>query len=420
MRVLILLAVLVMTGSGWGAKYYVAPTDSAHTWAQSLNSSTPCSWMRAMVNAVAGDTVLFKNGTYYMQRGYWSHTKMTPINSGETENPILIKGDTEVFISTGINVPDSNATFGAYGVGYIIWDGFHVAKQDGATSTSSVMLMKAHHITIRNMDFTGYDDPAGNDNAPCIFMEACNTVIIENCKFHDSKSTDNHAAAIIMYLDTGTIVRNCEIYNCTRGIWDKSTSIHSRFYKNFFYNNEDASILIETYNTGGPNATEEQAYQNIIIASLDNSIVLPCNTSFKSNMSFYNNTIIGGRITVSECGSSTTGTQIYNNIQTAGTSPSYDTSNTSFADYNDYSAMSSAQLTAWRDSTYFDSNSINTNPLFVNASGTRPEDFKLQAGSLCLGTGRDGLNMGAYLSNNDIIGVYPTSKKKVTVRGGLK
>jgi hypothetical protein len=63
-------------------------------------------------------------------------------------------------------------------------------------------------------------------------------------------------------------------------------------------------------------------------------------------------------------------------------------------------------LTDWRTATNLDSNSIISNPLFVNAGGTSPEDYKLQAGSPArIGRGGSYASvMGAYITGSETIG----------------
>ena len=68
-------------------------------------------------------------------------------------------------------------------------------------------------------------------------------------------------------------------------------------------------------------------------------------------------------------------------------------------------------LAAWTAATGFDANSITSDPLFVNAGGSNPEDYKLQVNSPARTGGRGGAYatvMGAYITGDEVIGYSPT------------
>ena len=64
--------------SSWAANYYVSPTGTA-SWGQCTNIDAPCSLSTANTNAVAGDTVYLRGGTYNI-----SGDGIAPNNNGSS------------------------------------------------------------------------------------------------------------------------------------------------------------------------------------------------------------------------------------------------------------------------------------------------------------------------------------------------
>jgi hypothetical protein len=118
----------------------------------------------------------------------------------------------------------------------------------------------------------------------------------------------------------------------------------------------------------------------------------------------FNNTIIGGGVSIPYNCSKVLNSNIYNNIMMSG-GIQYDTLSVVYSDYNCYSSISDNTLSAWVSTMYRDSNSINDNPSFIVGSGYDPNNYKLQVGSPCIGTGRLGENIGAYSYGNETVGL---------------
>ena len=106
------------------------------------------------------------------------------------------------------------------------------------------------------------------------------------------------------------------------------------------------------------------------------------------------------------------GHTLYNNIFMSNANTYGPTGNAlgAFA-YSDYSCFYDSgnfylfydvvgDLAAWQTASGLDAHSIDTNPLFINPANL---DFHLQSKSPCKGTGKDGLDMGAYPRNDGTI-----------------
>jgi hypothetical protein len=259
-------------------------------------------------------------------------------------------------------------------------------------------------VTFRNCLIDTFNNSAGSDNACGLGpMFQARNVLVEYCTFK------NGPCGIGLKRGCGGItVRNCFFYNVSHPLRTPhlaSTAVGYRL-PNYYHNN----LFVITGTASGGTAAES--------------------TMALVTTEFYNNTVVlnGGTsggdgfwVLYGEGGSSTVNGKFYNNIfyvpsaaamngslllayeQSADAAfalmnyNSYGISESKFA-MHDYAsgAARSTTLAAWR--TVLSGKSIAggevasfiTNPLFMNASGTAPGDFKLQAGSTCKNAGRIG------------------------------
>lgn len=421
------------------ATYYVASTTGGAAWPQCTDIATPCNGRTAVENAVAGDIVYFRGGIYDPAANpvsSWSnasntlkyeHLPWNPSNSGTSTNPITFMaypGETPVFLD---NI--YGGTIGVVGRDWIIWDGFSgtiVDYQDNVIAFA--YFQDASNCIIRNSNFTGVLKNT-HQNAALIFMLNNHNILIENNRLHDMNDDGVaggeeavNAAAILSFNTTGMVVKNNDIYNNYLGIWDKDTEQNNLYYQNHIWGGSTATtrckvgIQIREALQQYGSATSPKAYQNVIRncgvgvwASYDDtSIATP---------QIYNNVIYYDvSLSNSETGifisTGTTAAEVYNNIIDGYSIPFrlYAPTSTriAYSNQNNFfnsSAMSwrtgfatpaYSTLSAWTTATGLDGASILTNPLFVNAGGTNPADYKLNTGSPASGTGRNGLNIGAY------------------------
>lgn len=426
--------------------YYVASTTGGAAWPQCTNISTPCNGRTAVENAVAGDIVYFRGGTYDPAANpvaswtnasntlKYEHLPWNPANSGTSTNPITFMaypGETPIFLD---NI--YGGTIGVVGRDWIIWDGFTGTIVDSPNNVIAYAYFQdATNCTIRNSNFSGVLKNT-HQNAALIFLLNNRNILIENNRLHDMNDDGVaggeeavNAAAILSFNTTGMIVKNNDIYNNYLGIWDKDTEANNVYYQNHIYGGSTTTTrcqvgiqIREALQEFGA-ASNQQAYNNVIRncrigiwSSYDNTSI--ASPKYYNNVIIYSGTGADAGIDLSV---GTTSAEVYNNIidgysvpfrfyAPASTRVSYANQNSFFNSSSmswrlGFSSPSYTSLSAWTTATTFDANSITTNPMFVNASGTVPVDFKLATGSPAIGTGRNGVDMGAYpLSTSPSIG----------------
>ena len=187
---------------------------------------------------------------------------------------------------------------------------------------------------------------------------------------------------------------------------------------NFFVNNINKDIRA-TYGSG------YKIYQNVVVGSTNVAVeteslpnLVTTGTEIYNNTFYVTNSSGLGLYNINE--------KQWNNITVNATNCAYRSiyaaglsdGQPTYMDYNAYwngqrfvvRIGTYTNLPAWQSSGALigggnpDTHSIYANPLFVNAGGTTPADYKLQANSPCRNVGRNGVTMGAYINGNEVIG----------------
>ena len=73
------LILILFSGISQGATHYVSP-DGNYSWVESININTACSYSTAMSNAIAGDTVYFRGGTYNLPGKVQPYNPLTQVH----------------------------------------------------------------------------------------------------------------------------------------------------------------------------------------------------------------------------------------------------------------------------------------------------------------------------------------------------
>lgn len=397
--------------------FYVSPSGGS-SWNNATDISTPCSPSTALANAIAGDIVYFRGGTYDPgDAPDWDQAAWNPANSGTPGNPITFKAypeETPVVLDNTVG-----PAFGAYYRDWIVWDGF---KGPGKVAwTQYAYFFESDYCVIQNCDIAGYINPSYQNNS-CIGANSSNHLTIRNNILHDTSSTAaENGAGILFFFCHDALIENNEFYNNSSGIFDKDWGTRNIYRYNFFHDNKVGwSLGAQT----GHDSNDIQVYQNVFIRNSKAIRIL--GTHNHNTVKLYNNVMYNngewGMLRESE--SLISDFQIYNNI--THTSPyalRLDSSDTlTEINYNNYYNTNS-----WRieSSNYnFDNykNNIGSNhetnsnvlqPLFVNAGGALPEDYKLSSNSPLIGKGKGGVDMGAYPQGDDshIIGIIPLGEE---------
>ena len=154
MRTKIVIVFLLLSSTAFAGTYYVSPTGEA-AWGTSAGQcgnvstgrDTPCSKDTANSEAVAGDTVIFLDGTYLSSGG------INPTNSGTVGNVITWKSENKhgaiITISSYWGITLLNGT------DYHVFDGFYIKPQGGTSwvRTDSNTSYSYSGIEIKNCYF---------------------------------------------------------------------------------------------------------------------------------------------------------------------------------------------------------------------------------------------------------------------------
>ncbi len=442
-----LAGVLAFSSSVSFAGTYYASSGGTASWSACANIASPCSWQTAMANAVGGDVVYFRGGTYdlgtFANHPSLNFTKMYPANSGTAGHPITFMaypGETPVL--TGTVIADSQEAWFGCGNGtaerrsYITWDGFAatiiVNKVDQTQHyETTIFRTGGDYCTIKNSNFTGIDNGDWNYNTSFIRVEASDHAVVENNYLHDLTSTPQdsgavNTAGIWIFDSTNTTIRNNTIMNCHGGIYAKMFPKTASVYYDFVYNGNDACYRGVWFNcSGGTDQCQgNAAYQNVIVG---------CNQSLNigasgvvSGTKMYNNTVYHGTgsdggIHITETNGS--GYEIFNNvISNRNPYARLVMNQVSVLDCNIYYNGGAdfwwdewttpySTLSGWNQDTGYDAHSYVEDPLFANAGGSRPRDYTMNAAHR--NNGRGGTYpsvIGAYVTGQERIGYLPSPR----------
>ena len=440
----VLAGALVFFRPVFAADHYVSPDGSA-SWASSTNILAPSSWQTAMANAVAGDTVYFRDGIYEPGEGnQFSDPKMHPANDGTSGNPITLKGypgETAVIHDapyTGHVAPENNTrpAAGCHQNSYVTWDGFTFErdKDNGYQASAIIRFELSDHCAVTNSDLIGrsHFDYA---NGALIHIVQSSYISIYNNKLHGMSRDPN---AIESTVNTTAIwsfdFDHVYIYN--NDFYDNYSHVNTKIGTNYLYvynnyiRNCGHTAFVNWWQL--ENATDEIIYNNVIKDCPFVFDATDAGNYNQYNFKLYNNTIynsgIGQLITIGHINyHGRRGTEVFNNIiyNAGGGNPLlvryYNSPDPlempEYADYNAYygggywnlnynDQYNYNTLTAWSAATNLDTYSITADPQFVNAGGASAADYKLQAGSPAR-IGRGGAYasvMGAYVSGDETIG----------------
>jgi len=388
----------------------------------SSNRGTP----NASEAADAGDTVFVIAGTYVTTG---TDSRWTPaynsVNSGTAGNLIVYYAQGTVILQlSSITSP----VFGASGVDYIEWNGFTVDEANALShaDTGPVVLHDTEYSRIVGCFIDGNGDAGQNDNHCGIRVEYGDNCYMSNNTIHDVYTSGvngaNGAGIMFYYSDDDTIENNL-IYNCGALIFIKgydNDRVVIRY--NWMYNGTSVGIALGGCYNG-------LIYQNIVMNSYQSLRLWDYGTGTQpSGNTIYNNVFFNGTVGSFDLRVSTTLTNTsYNNIfydspyiyyseqvntpaDLSSDYNSYYTYPTAFAGLTGGSQAVYLTITQWRSNFSLDANSITEDPTFVSTSGDSAEGFKLQVGSPAIGTGQGSINMGAYITGSETIGLGEASE----------
>lgn len=419
-----LLCMISWHSVGIAAEYYASPTGTA-TWGDSTSISTPCSLQTGGANAVAGDTVYLRGGTYTLPfrdasgSNYW-RVGFYPSNSGASGNPITFKAysDEIPIFDNSANAGQANTvisygTLNTANTDYIVFDGL---KTTAVASTGGhgigATLKRTTGSIIRNAEIIGID--TGTSNNSSIRVEDGSYCTIENNTLHGSHQLgDPHhnSAAFMLYDSDHITVQNNTIYDADCALFDKQGGTYNTYRLNYIYNCD-----MGFQHSSSPKHTGNiEVYQNIF-RNIDQWAfqIAATDTDPVNGILFYNNVVYdvgdGAELGID---SGVDDAEIFNNIfYTTNRAVFSYTGAAIFINYNDYYSVSNfvnnsttySLLSSWQTATGWDQNPNTNKPNFVNPGGTSSEDYKRTSYPQDGRGGSYPFVRGAYITGNEVIG----------------
>lgn len=443
--VVLFLFVIALPAVGEAGDYYVSPTGSAE-WPACANIETPCSPKTAMSNAVAGDTVFFRGGTYNIPFTGWvfQQAELEPTHSGTVDSPITFinyPDEVPLLNCTGMPAWDNTdkKTQQAQILGngfheYIIYDGFHL-QADGGERMASLIIFgssgsnRARGIEVRNIDINGGSRNVTVDtNNDLLRIENTDGAIISNCKLYANRnvnSSEDDTCAIKMYHNSNSLIEHNNISDCNTGIYLKSDNDDIEIRYNWV---DHVVNSIRFINASGMESYRVNCHDNLL-TNFSNSANWVDHSSgyYNNDYSFYNNTLYSSDAVIGfAIGDVAQGFKFYNNIiQVNASTTLFRTRAATLIEQCDHNQWGSytfnLQIGIWSE-TYYRTlsswqvskelsgggapgiGSLNSDPLFENGSGlfNQVNDFVLAQESPCKGAGRNNIDMGA---NIEFVGI---------------
>ena len=393
--------------------YYTAPNGNA-SWEEAQNIDTPCDLQVAAQNAIAGDTVYLRGGTYILpvQPDERWHAGFMPTNAGTTTHPITFMSYTREipFLDNSANAgnPYVVASFGTHYQDYIVFDGLQTKVVPIVGLGRGGMLHRTTGSIIRNCDIEGVSASAGNINS--VRLENASYCTINNNKLYGNHGGVPNGSGIMNYGVDHLLCYNNELYDNGTGIYDKGGSANNSYYFNFIHDNTKGFRLGTEV---GVNPHDLKVYQNVFINNDLQSFDSIPDKKPVTGVLFYNNVIYGALVQLGDDANPLRGYEFFNNIFVIGTSIWFDNlSQVDVSDYNNYTTSTNfimgnttyTSLSSWQAATGFDLNSHTNNPNFLNPGGIYPEDYKRTSYPLDGRGGNYPSVMGAYVTGNEIIG----------------
>lgn len=461
------------------ATYYVSNSGSDTTGnGTELNPwATP---RKAGEVLTTGDTLFIRGGTYDVDAWNHTTGQNFCQAAGTALAPILISaaigsnGDFESVTFTGaIRREDTGNLFLPH---YITWRGLYFPQGGfvvrGNSSGDRLNGWKIQHCVIRG----GCDRSiviTDTSNVAGIRTNDAHLLTVEDCDigFIDRVRSDNPAVhggdGFKLYNTSSTIIQNCYIHdNYQQAAGDKQGGSDNVWRRNIIKDNpygEHMRISTQPDSANGNlfnNNTE--IYENIFISTAyAGSELFGVRLKVKTDSAKVHNNVFygcGGIQTSADYNDATDPTEINTNAEihsnifmpTLHSSMKFvscerwDANVPELLDFNCYygsyswirnrnanvglgqgdrASNTSSSLATWRTDndarsrSDVDDNSINTDPLFVDPTSYTAAGFRLQAGSPCLGTGKDGLDMGCYPRRDDtVIGIRSFNPRNAPVR----
>ena len=305
---IVTIVVLALMGAAArldAAAYYVSPSGSA-AWPTCTNIATPCAPATAFANAVAGDTVYFRGGSYnqtaqYGDGGALPLTPYQPAHSGTSSAWITFKaypgeapiingyvslsrdGSNFTGVESGTAYPlNQSECIGVRYQSYIVIDGFTIYANGGTQlGVGKVTVWYSPYVIVRNMTFNGgrllpvIAGTTSYDNTESVRIEGSDHVAVTNCRFNGPRiavGTDgyeNHNVSTFKLYNTNFVAMDhLDITNSTNPIYVKSHHNNDLTITNNFIHDCYAGLLISMPISNSYGSTDRGTIANNVIVNL--------------------------------------------------------------------------------------------------------------------------------------------------------
>ncbi len=400
----------------------IPPQDAVSHDVSGATVSTAAELKAALSNAAPGTTIVVACGRYVdtASDSDGQHA-FSPAQSGSATAPITLQSETKG--CAVLAARDNNtAALSIEGRSYIVIDGFKVEGML-ALNNSSNNTLKNNDVTIGGLLWS---DPSLHWGIA--LHSGSNNNIVRNNKvsemgsFGAGNGNHNTAAVLVGFNANNNVIENNDAdagATAYSAFGQKGGDISGNMWRNNIARNGKAGFLGMGSTDGTLWSQDNSIYQNIVLNSA-RAFEFDHNTR---QFSIYNNTAYNVQLfvwSIAEDGQPNTAHKFWNNIVADTAVVGYDVNGApssnfsallSESNYNDFIGVTDmahwnwgggkyVTLTNWK-ATGFDANSISANPLFVSAPG----NLKLQSGSPVKGTGKGGVDMGAYPTGAEVIGI---------------
>jgi len=431
------------SGSGNGNDYWVDINNADASDTGPGTETQPWkTFKHAVETATAGDTVNVMPGVYedktpQEEIPFWFSFK--PSNSGENGNPITYRSVVPRAAVLRSSTPRTDVATRHKALAFvgkhdIIFDGFKTIGMVHFNSSTRVNFINGE-VTMGSLP---WNDPSLLWGISLEHSKDCvirNNLVHEMAPvFKDGTQYKVHNQAGISLFGGGSAASNNLIEyneldmsnNVYSGLGNKAGNLNGNVWRNNFVKNAVAGIY-STGSTDGTNYVYDSTYINNVIVNNRYGIYFDYNTK---DSKVINNTVVNSaRDGFTFVSLNSTNTVFVNNvisntqkvIATHGyykTEVDYFLDLFSTADYNQFYQYSSTfaekekspriSLVSFSDyqAKGLDANGLEANPLFINSTGTNPEDFKRSHYPNDGAGGAYSVVRGAYSSDIDIIGNY--------------
>jgi parallel beta-helix repeat protein len=344
-----------------------------------------CTIGAAAAKAVAGQTVQVEAGTYA--------ESVTVPKSGTASGPITYQGMPGATVTGGAN------GFKLSGRSYVIIRGFTVTKTSGV----GILVSSSSHVTLDSNDVSVAGQRVSGSTAKGISLSGTTASLLQLNKTHDNSD----AGIGVTSSSSGNVILKNESYNNARGFSraaagiDLRNSPNNTVSSNRLHDNEDSGLNIWSASTG------TVAVNNVIWKNGDHGIDVHSNNDADvvSN-TVYKNYDSGIEMTGSLRTYLANNISVDNGISSARTSGQLRADATSapstVADFDllylsvppasktvfiDWAGTKYTTLAAFTAATGDETNGIQANPAFINASAF---DLHLTSGSPAVDSGNNG------------------------------